>query len=219
MTSRMAHKILAVALLLSFGCRQRQPAPPASSTAQAAQSGQRPAGASLNITDAKGGCVGTIVPGSPTRIVVGCGGNARIFVGKSHEAGKRKYYDDGRNLVFECKSDDGGMKLKGPDGRLRWKVSWEHEGKLKISDNEEGGRPIELRSKHNRIEVEDDGRPLGQVLFSAGQGEARLMLATGETGFVVRAGSSSPALGLMLAERIPLSERLALQAELLARGR
>jgi hypothetical protein len=217
MMSKISSTVLAFALL-STGCHQRQAPRQASSTAAPAQPAQSVTDVTVTITDDKGGCVGTLTPGLSTRVAVGCGGDARVLVGKSHGDGKRKYYDGNRNLVFECKFDDAGMKLKGADGRLLWKVNWEHEGKLKVSDNEEGGRPIELRDKHNRIEIEDEGRALGQVAQS-GQGESRAVRAAGDVAFVVRGSASIRVFGLLLAERIPMAERLALQVELLSRGR
>jgi hypothetical protein len=215
-----------LAVLLPCGGCQRRPAPHGSAQgsasappgAEPARPTPQPGSEPITIADGKGDCVGVVKLGPSLEVAVGCGSAAQVLIGKAHSEGKRKYHDPRGATVFECKADEGGMKLKASDGRLLWKVKW-HEDKLKFSDNEEGANPVVLHRKHNRVEVEDGGRPLGKVVFDMAKLESQATAASGTLAFVAKGSAASTVLGLMLAERIPVVERLLLQAELLARGR
>ena len=122
-------------------------------------------------------------------------------------------------MLYEIKpGDDGGFKLRNPDGSLRWKVKVAAD-KIKISDNEENANPYELKVRDgNRVKVVAPGdKELGNVRYA--DGRIAVEDTTGRVVFATNAAKASGAYGVLLLDRIPERERYILAAEILSRGR
>jgi hypothetical protein len=149
-------------------------------------------------------------------------GTKRTLRGEDQESGKRKYSVDGGPVLFEIKpdADSEGFKLRGPDGKLRWKVKMTPE-KIKISDNEENNNPFELKMREgDRLKVVAPGeRELGNVRFDRAATKTEIETASGATKFVVEGSRPSRAYGVLLLDSIPDVQRYILAAEILSRGR
>ena len=149
-------------------------------------------------------------------------GTKRTLRGEDKESGKRKYSVDGGPVLFEIKPDDDseGFKLRGPDGKLLWKVKLTPE-KIKISDNEENNNPFELKMREgDRLKVVAPGeRELGNVRFDRAATKTEIETASGATKFVVEGSRPSRAYGVLLLDSIPEVQRYILAAEILSRGR
>lgn len=139
--------------------------------------------------------------------------------GATRDTGKRKYTLAGGPVLYEVKpNDEGGFKLRTPEGRLLWKVKVTPE-KIKISNNEQNENPFELKVRDgNRVKVVAPGdRELGNVRYASGKVEVET--AGGKNIFTANAGRPTGAYGVLLLEGIPDRERFILIAEILARGR
>lgn len=146
-------------------------------------------------------------------------GASRELNGEKRDTGKRKYTLGDGPVIYEVKpNDEGGFKLRTPDGKLRWKVKITPE-KIKISDNEENDRPFELKVRDgNRVKVVAPGdRELGNVRFASGKVEVEN--AGGKTIFGASFSKPTGAYGVLLLDGIPEYERYILIAEILSRGR
>ena len=146
-------------------------------------------------------------------------GEVRQLYGDPKETGKRKYTLGDGPVLYEIKpGDDGGFKLRNPDGSLRWKVKVAAD-KIKISDNEENANPYELKVRDgNRVKVVAPGdKELGNVRYA--DGRIAVEDTTGRVVFATNAAKASGAYGVLLLDRIPERERYILAAEILSRGR
>ena len=146
-------------------------------------------------------------------------GEVRQLYGDPKETGKRKYTLGDGPVLYEIKpGDDGGFKLRNPDGSLRWKVKVSAD-KIKISDNEENASPYELKVKDpNRVKVVAPGdKELGNVRYAGGR--ITVEDPTGRVVFATNAAKASGAYGVLLLDRVPERERYILAAEILSRGR
>lgn len=212
--------ITSAALLLT-ACQKDEEtsaSPAAAPTPQGSAASATPATntEALRLVDASGATLVTLQPRA-LQLVLGTGSNATTLQSKAGEEGKRKYARLGEGVVMEVKPEDDGLKLRGADGHLLWKLKLQDSG-MKISDNEKNARPITLKIKDDQIDVADNGKMLGQVEFDGDKGRAKVTDASGKTVWTVQARKISAAFGLHLATRIPENERAVLELELLARG-
>jgi hypothetical protein len=146
-------------------------------------------------------------------------GEVRELYGDPRTTGKRKYTVGDGPVLYEVKpGDDGGFKLRNPDGSLRWKVKISDD-KIKISDNEENRNPYELKLKDpNRVKVFAPGeREVGNVRYAPNQ--VRVEATGGRVIFTTEAKKPTGAYGVLLCDTIPERERYILAAEILSRGR
>ena len=129
--------------------------------------------------------------------------------------GKRKY-KAGEGVLAEVKMADDGFKVRSPEGDLHWKVKVTSE-KIKISDNEEGLNPYELKiyQKDGRVKVSKDGKVLAELKAYPDRGEQKLKAApSNETMFELKRKTLSPMLAVLALEAIPVDQRMMLAAEL-----
>jgi hypothetical protein len=144
---------------------------------------------------------------------------AELF-GERRDDGKRKYTIGDGPVLYEIKpdKDSDGFKLRGADGKLRWKVKIAPD-KIKISDNENNDRPFELKAKEgNRMKVVAPvDREIGNVRYV--QNQIEVENAEGRVIYGTRSPKFAGAYGALLCTTIPLRERYILVAELLSRGR
>jgi hypothetical protein len=144
----------------------------------------------------------------------------RELFGDPRQTGKRKYtLGESETVLYEVKpNDEGGFKLRTPDGKLRWKVKVTPE-KIKVSDNEENDRPFELKVRGgDRVKVVAPGdRELGNVRYASGKLDVET--AAGKSVFSLNAPKFAGAYGVLLLDGVPDRERYIILAELLSRGR
>lgn len=146
-------------------------------------------------------------------------GEVRELYGDPRETGKRKYTLGDGPVLYEIKpGDDGGFKLRNPDGSLRWKVKIAPD-KIRISDNEQNDNPFELKLREpNRVRVFAPGdRELGTVRYAPNQIEVESK--NGSVIFSTDAPKASAAYGVLLIDGIRERERYILVAEILSRGK
>jgi hypothetical protein len=124
---------------------------------------------------------------------------------------KRKY--QGNNAVTEVKYKDDGFKLRSADGKLLWKVKIT-EDKIKISNNEEGKNPLELKlSENEKAKVKKDDHEIGKIKFNASKKE----IEAGD--FIVKADKLSLAYCILLATEIPERDKFILMTEIIGKGK
>ncbi len=131
---------------------------------------------------------------------------------------KRKFSASGQTRA-EIKGSEDGFKLRTHDGKLLWKVKIAAE-KIKISDNEEGTNPYELKIDRaaGRVKVSGGAREIAEVKLYAEKGEQKVKSEDGNgTLFEAKEATLSPALGVLALASIPLEQRMMLAAELVAR--
>ena len=147
-------------------------------------------------------------------------GEMEELFGEPRDDGKRKYTIGDGPVLYEIKpdSDSDGFKLRGADGKLRWKVKITPD-KIKISDNEGNERPFELNVKDgNRVKVVAPvDREIGNVRYV--QNQIEVENADGRVIYGTESPKFSGAYGVLLCSAIPMRERYILVAELLSRGR
>ena len=147
-------------------------------------------------------------------------GEMEELFGEPRDDGKRKYTIGDGPVLYEIKpdTDSDGFKLRGADGKLRWKVKITPD-KIKISDNEGNDRPFELKVKEgNRVKVVAPvDREIGNVRYV--QNQIEVENADGRVIWGTASPKFSGAYGVLLCTAIPLRERYILVAELLSRGR
>ena len=155
------------------------------------------------------------------------------LVGQTRDDGKRKYAPaDGGATVIEVKpraagdAEPGdlatGFKLRGPDGKLLWKVK-AGATKIKVAADEEDGpagrQGYVVSAKHpgDVAVLAPDGLRIGQVRAVAGSTDVTGEDAGGAE--VFRASTDLPPafLGVLLFQGMPMRERAVILAELAAR--
>lgn len=194
------------------------PAAAASTQPAAATAAQPP----VSVHDAAGAeALSVRESGGNVEIAFTDAGQKHSLRGDTRDSGKRKYQLDGAAVSYEVKpNDEGGFKLRTPDGKLRWKVKVSPE-KIKISDNEENNNPYELKVRDgDRVKVVAPGdREVGNVRFDRGKSKIEVENAAGRTLFSVDRNAPAGAFGVLLLDAIPRDERYILMAEILSRGR
>jgi hypothetical protein len=240
------HKIAATwtwaVLALAGACRSGDKGPPA-----AAQPGSTPPSAAANPATppvaAGPASVGREITvqshGKPWVQIVARGQTLTVvtegesLAGQPRDDGKRKYAPaQGGSTVIEVKpraAGDGepgdiaaGFKLRGPDGKLLWKVK-AGATKIKVAAEEEdvqGGRqPFVISAKHpgDVAVLAPDGLGIGRVRAVAGSTDVTGEDAAGAEVFRTSTDLPPAFLGVLLLQGMPLRERAIILAELAAR--
>lgn len=83
---------------------------------------------------------------------------------------KTKYEDETGKILYEVNYDnDGDFKLKDEKGELIWKIR-KGPSKYKISNNEEGTDPYEIKKKDDStLKLEKNDAEIGRVILSGGK--------------------------------------------------
>lgn len=160
--------------------------------------------------------IGTM--GSDVVIELGEPSVSRTLVGRLKGTDKRRYELKGSGPIAEVKLSGENFKLKSPDGKLLWKVKIS-EPKVKISDNEENQRPLEIYYKEDHLKVEDNGAKIGSIHLYAQKNEVKVKDATGKELYNCSTTLMSAMFGPLLTNRIPETERAIIMAELLSNAR
>jgi len=151
------------------------------------------------------------------------------LVGRPRDDGKRKYAPaEGGAVLIEVKpraaneAEAGelamGFKLRGPDGKLLWKVK-AGPAKVKVAAGDEDGRAF-VASAKDPTEVAvlaPDGLSIGRVRALPGTKELRGEDATGAELFRTPADLPPAFFGVLLFQGMPLTDRAVILAELAAR--
>lgn len=185
----------------------------------AVHSAQAAGATPITVVDPKGAQIAYIDCGDPIEVRFGGAGSPKVLQGKIHESGKRKYKKPDGSLAYKVKFDNDGFKLRNENEKMLWKVKDGTPGKIKVSDNEEGLRPIVIKHHDNSISVEDDGVPLGKIRYDEKTGVTKITTHAGKVVYEIKTGKPTAAFGLLLVNRIPVGEATVLEAELLIRGR
>ncbi|NJL15310.1 MAG: hypothetical protein HC913_21445 [Microscillaceae bacterium] len=131
--------------------------------------------------------------------------------GRKDKPDKSKYYNQKGDLVAEVKFKDDGFKLRDSNAKLYWKVKIK-DGKIKISDNEEGENPFELQENENgKFKIK-----LSEEQLVEGKWKDGKITVRGKGGvFVVPAGRNHPAYTVLALPKLSEEHRLIVVAELL----
>ena len=224
----MRSLLIPVLILLLVSCGERaepEPSQPAaaSSPARAASTASAPASGSIVVRSADGAEAVSIRENDAEVVEISFteAGQKRELRGEPRDNGKRKYSLGGGAVSYEVKpdNDSDGFKLRTADGKLRWKVKVAPE-KIKISDNEQNDRPVELKVRDgDRVKVVAPGdREVGNVRFDRAASKTEVENAAGTTIYRVEGPTPSGAYGVLLLD-MNQTERAILLAEILSRGR
>lgn len=139
----------------------------------------------------------------------------RTIEGRVKNKEKRIYSTDGYDFIEVKAYEDGKFKLKTTNGQLLWKVKL-YEDKVKISDNEEGENPYEIKRKESgKIKVYHQGK---EVCEAKQDGDVIVVKAGDSVVLRIPSKQNSMGYAILGAQQIPFDERYVLMAELLARG-
>lgn len=148
------------------------------------------------------------------------------LVGDVRHPGKRKYRLQSGEPVAEVKSreetatgDDRGFKIKGPDGKLLWKVKIGAD-KIKIAANDEGTNAWEISLKQaDRVKVTDPGgHEAGSVRYHAGSTRVEVRDPAGHEVYSASTDLRSSLFAILLIKDMPARDKQMVMAELMARG-
>jgi hypothetical protein len=152
-------------------------------------------------------------------------GSKALIKARSNAENRWKYKEstdgsDEKEQIAEIKLKDDSFKLVDTDEKLLWKVRLD-EGKIKVSDNEEGNNSWEIKTKSSeKAEIRDaSGAEIGNVKFYADKGKLKVKDAAESEIFVSKDLKFSAAPGVILFKHIPLKHRIVIISELLRMGR
>ncbi len=124
-----------------------------------------------------------------------------------------------KTLVAEVKLQSDSFKLVDENEKLLWKVRIK-EGKVKVSDNEDGNNSWEIKTKSaDKSEIRNqNGDEIGNVKFYANNGKLKVKDAANTEILVSKDLKASAAPGVILFTDIPLKHRVVIISELLRMG-
>jgi hypothetical protein len=128
---------------------------------------------------------------------------------------KRKY--NGGSDVIEVKYKEEGFKVRTSDGKLLWKVKITTD-KIKISDNEEGKDPWEIKLNENdKAKIKKNDNEIGKVKMDSSKKE--IEASSGSKSFVISAGKLSLAYCVLLVDEISDRDKFIIMTEIIAKGK
>jgi len=121
--------------------------------------------------------------------------------------------------VAEVKLQPDSFKIVDENEKLLWKVRIK-DGKIKISDNEDGNNSWEIKSKSaDKSEIRNaSGEEIGNVKFYADNGKLKVKDAANKEILVSKDLKASAAPGVIMFTHIPLKHRVVIISELLRMG-
>ncbi len=157
--------------------------------------------------------------GKDVAIVYYSGGERHDLVGKDSGGNDRDYQIDGGGIFLRERDRNYGFKLVTPDKTtVRWKVHL-YPDKIKIADNDNdvGARRIKIESPDRAKMTGPNEEALGEITYDGkntvvtnSEGKVRYSKATGKL---------EPSYGVFLLDRMPVTEKYIVIAELMARNR
>ncbi len=125
----------------------------------------------VEILDPSGALFGSIQPGRNSTIQT-----TSLSLKGSYTKADKKKYRSGSGTYAEVKMKDYGFKVRKPNGDLLWKVKIMEDGRLKISDNEEGLNAFKLSlTGSGDLKLKRDQYELARIPFDPNDGNLQLM--------------------------------------------
>ena len=135
--------------------------------------------------------------------------DGNTLVGRKKED-RTRYENEAGMLLYEVKQDsDGDFKLRDENGNLLWKVKRKPE-KFKISNNEEGKEPLEVKLKDSTtLKLEKNDADIGKVVLKDG----KVVLANSDEKNFISTNTLFLAFGILFLPEITDIQKLILIAE------
>lgn len=135
--------------------------------------------------------------------------DGNTLVGRKKED-RTRYENEAGMLLYEVKQDsDGDFKLRDENGNLLWKVKRKPE-KFKISNNEEGKEPLEVKLKDSTtLKLEKNDADIGKVVLKDG----KVVLANSDEKNFISTNILFLAYGILFLPEITDIQKLILIAE------
>lgn len=121
---------------------------------------------------------------------------------------KLKFFTNGE-LAYEIKFKDEGFKLKDASSKLLWKVKVAPD-KIKISDNEEGQNPYEIKNDGGVITISKNDKSIHKVTIS----NTQIIVDNTVKYNINKDMSSHYGIAVMSIDEIPLTQRIFIAGEL-----
>ncbi len=151
-------------------------------------------------------------------------GTSAIVKARSGAENRWKYKETAEGAeekvqVAEVKLQDDSFKLVDENEKLLWKVRIK-DGKIKVSDNEDGNNSWEIKSKSaDKSEIRNAaGEEIGNVKFYPDNGKLKVKDAANKEILVSKDLKASAAPGVIMFSHIPLKHRAVIISELLRMG-
>lgn len=151
-------------------------------------------------------------------------GTSAVLKARSGAENRWKYKEsaDGAEekvQVAEVKLQPDSFKIVDENEKLLWKIRIK-DGKIKVSDNEDGNNSCELKSKSaDKSEIRDaSGAEIGNVKFYPDNGKLKVKDAANKEILVSKDLKASAAPGVIMLTHIPLKHRVVIISELLRMG-
>ncbi len=151
-------------------------------------------------------------------------GTSAVIKARSGAENRWKYKEsaDGAEekvQVAEVKLEPDSFKIVDESEKLLWKVRIK-DGKIKVSDNEDGNNSWEIKSKSaDKSEIRNAaGEEIGNVKFYADNGKLKVKDAANKEILVSKDLKASAAPGVIMFTHIPLKHRVVIISELLRMG-
>jgi len=151
-------------------------------------------------------------------------GTSAVIKARSGAENRWKYKEsaDGAEekvQVAEVKLQPDSFKIVDENEKLLWKVRIK-DGKIKISDNEDGNNSWEIKSKSaDKSEIRNaSGEEIGNVKFYPDNGKLKVKDAANKEILVSKDLKASAAPGVIMFTHIPLKHRVVIISELLRMG-
>ncbi len=151
-------------------------------------------------------------------------GTSAVIKARSGAENRWKYKEsaDGAEekvQVAEVKLDSDSFKIVDENEKLLWKVRTK-DGKIKVSDNEDGNNSWEIKSKSaDKSEIRNAaGEEIGNVKFYPDNGKLKVKDAANKEILVSKDLKASAAPGVIMFTHIPLKHRVVIISELLRMG-
>lgn len=135
-------------------------------------------------------------------------------------SGDRDYQLDGGSVMLKADDRDYGFKIVTADAnrKVLWKVRL-YPDKIKISDNDDDVAPRRIRteSPERATLAGPNEEPLGEIVFDGK--ETVVKNSEGKERYRKATGKLEPAYAVFLFDRMPMTEKYIMLAELIARNR
>ena len=158
--------------------------------------------------------------GKDVAIVYYSGGQRHDLVGNDTGGNDRDYQIDGGGMVLRARDYSYGFKIVTPGANkvVRWKVRL-YPDKIKICDNDDDVAPRRIRTESptRATLAGPEEEALGEIVFDGK--ETVVKTSDGKERYRKATGKLEPSYAVFLFDRMPLTEKYIVMAELMARNR
>ncbi|PKL42228.1 MAG: hypothetical protein CVV41_15755 [Candidatus Riflebacteria bacterium HGW-Riflebacteria-1] len=158
------------------------------------------------------------------KLEINFAGSNAVIKARSNAENRWKYKEaadgaDEKVQIAEVKLQQDSFKLVDTDEKLLWKVRIK-DGKIKVSDNEDGDNSWEIKSKSaDKSEIRNQaGEEIGNVKYYNDNGKLKVKNSSNNEILVSKDIKASAAPGVILFDHIPLKHRMVIISELLRMG-